>query len=214
MPTGSKGMINQLSNMVAPQVSGQGKNDSTWQIVTGKNNSKQPKELFKNEDFPPLPKPSTVALDNQNDMDISSNKTKHIHSRAKLQKNIAKITPYIKSIKLRNQRARTNKNCEDDKSTISSLSKESSEEIGNIPTKNSEENIKNTRRCLRIKQKQEKLNKRLIEAEKLNNIIKRIENEYISSFFEDDDSNSSNIDYLSNSTLEIAFAARMSQPLL
>ena len=73
MTTGSKGMINQLSNMVAPQVSGQGKNDSTWKIVLGKKTKKQAKELFKNEDFPPLPKPSSTTLDSKNDMDTSSN---------------------------------------------------------------------------------------------------------------------------------------------
>ena len=58
--------------MVAPQVSGQGKNDSTWKIVTVKKTKKQAKELFKNEDFPPLPKPSSVTLDSKNDMDTSS----------------------------------------------------------------------------------------------------------------------------------------------
>ena len=68
MPTGSKGMINQLSNMVAPQVSGQGKNDTTWKIVTNKKTKKQAKELFKNEDFPPLPKPSSISLDSKNDI--------------------------------------------------------------------------------------------------------------------------------------------------
>ena len=81
-------------------------------------------------------------------------------------------------------------------------SKDTSKEIGTVPNKNPEETIKNTRRSLRIKQKQEKLNKRLIEEEKLNKVIKRIENEHISSFFEDDDSDSNNMDYSSNSTLE------------
>ena len=137
-------------------------------------------------------------------MDTFSNKTKHSPTRAKLQKNMTKITPDIEFIKLRNQCARTNKNCEDDKSTISSSSssKETSEGIGIEPNKNSEENIKNAGRSLRIKQKQEKLNKRLIEEKKLNKIIKRIENEHISSFFGDDDSNSSNMDYSSDSTLD------------
>ena len=80
-------------------------------------------------------------------------------------------------IKQRNQRARTNKNCEDDKSTISSSSKDTCKGIGTESNKNLEETIKNARRSLRIKQKQEKLNKRLIEEEKLNKIIKRIEND-------------------------------------
>ena len=42
----------------------------------------------------------------------------------------------------------------------------------------------------------------MIEEEKLNKIIKRIENEHISSFFGDDDSDSNNMDYSSDSTLE------------
>ena len=126
MPTGSKGMINQLSNMVSPQVSGQGKNDTTRKIVTGKRTKKQVKELFNDGDFPPLPKPSSVTLDNKDDMDTSSDKTtKHSPARSKTQRNMAKITPDIKYIKQRNQHTRTNKNCEDDKSTISSSSKES-----------------------------------------------------------------------------------------
>ena len=165
-------------------------------------------------------------------MDTFSNKTKHSPTRAKLQKNMTKITPDIEFIKLRNQCARTNKNCEDDKSTISSSSKDTSKGIGTEPNKNPEETIKNARRSLRIKQKQEKLNKRLIEEEKLNKIIKRIENKHISSFFGDDDSDSNNMDYSSDSTLEshdlpdecksiftgprveVAFAARTSPTLL
>ena len=117
---------------------------------------KQVKELFKDEDFPPLPKPSSVTLDNKDDMDTSSDKTtKHSPIRAKLQRNMAKITPDIESIKPRNQRARTNKNCEDDKSTISYSLKESNEGTGTGTNKNPEEIIKNARRNLRIKQKQE-----------------------------------------------------------
>ena len=76
--------------------------------------------------------------------------------------------------------------------TISLSSKDTSKGIGTEPNKNPEETIKNARRSLRIKQKQEKLNKRLIEEEKLNKIIKRIENEHILSFFGDDDSDSNN----------------------
>ena len=118
MPTGSKGMINQLSNMVAPQVNGHGKNDTTWKIVTGKRTKKQAKELFDDEDFPPLPKPSSATLDNKDDMDTSSDKTpKHSPACAKTQRNMAKITPDIDSVKQRNQRARTNNNNEDDRLT-------------------------------------------------------------------------------------------------
>ena len=88
-------------------------------------------------------------------MDTSSNKTaKHSPTRAKLRKRIAKITPDIESIKQRNQRARTNKNYEDDMLTISSSSKDTSKGIGTEPNKNPEETIKNA--SLRIKQKQGK----------------------------------------------------------
>ena len=101
--------------MVTPKVSGQGKNDTTWKIVTGKKTKKQAKELFKNEDFPPLPKSSSITLDSKNNMDTSSNKTvKHFPTRAKLRKRMAKITPDIELIKQRNHCARTNKNCEDE----------------------------------------------------------------------------------------------------
>ena len=117
--------------MVTPRVSGQGKNDSTWKIVTGKKTKKQVKALFKNEDFLPLPKPSSVTLDWKDDMDTSSNDTaKYSPTYAKLRKRMDKITLDIESIKQRNQCARTNKNCEDDKSTISSSSKDTSKEIG------------------------------------------------------------------------------------
>ena len=33
IPTGSKGLINHMSNMIAPQVSGLNNEDSTWKIV-------------------------------------------------------------------------------------------------------------------------------------------------------------------------------------
>ena len=58
---------------------------------------------------------------------------------------MAKITPDIKLIKQRNQRARTTKNCEDVKSTIPSSSKDTSKGIGTEPNKNPEETIKNSR---------------------------------------------------------------------
>ena len=61
-------------------------------------------------------------------------------------------TPDIELTKQMNQRTRTNKNCEDDKSTISSSSKDTSKGIGTEPNKNPEETIKNARRSLRIKQ--------------------------------------------------------------
>ena len=73
-------------------------------------------------------------------MDTSSDKTaKYSPTRAKLRKRMAKITPDIELIKQRNQHARTNKNCEDDKSTISSSSKDTTKGIGTEPNKNPEE---------------------------------------------------------------------------
>ena len=233
MPTGSKGMINQLSNMVAPQVNGQGKNDTTWKIVTGKRAKKQGKGLFDEEDFPPLPEPSPATSDNKDDMDTSSDKTpKHSPARAKTRRNMAKITPDIDNVKTRIQRAKTDNHKEDDKSTISSSSKGTNKGIDTKTDKDPEEIIKSARRSLRIKQKQEKLKKRMMEEEKLNKIIKKIENEHISSFFGDDDSDPSTMDYSSDSTLEshhlpdectslytgprveVAFAARTSPTLL
>ena len=76
MPTGSKGLMNQLSNMVAPQVSGQGNTKSTRTIVTIKKNKTKAQELFKKKDFPPLLEPSSTVQENQNDKVTSSDKTK------------------------------------------------------------------------------------------------------------------------------------------
>ena len=51
---------------------------------------------------------------------------------------MAKSTLDIELTKQRHQRARTIKNCEDDKSTISSSSKDTSKGIGTEPNKNPE----------------------------------------------------------------------------
>ena len=52
MPTGNKGMINQFSNMVAPQVCGD--TDSTWKIVKSKRCIKKKKKSNYDKNFPPL----------------------------------------------------------------------------------------------------------------------------------------------------------------
>ena len=101
-----------------------------------------------------------MILNNQDDMDTSSDKTEHIPTHTKLQKNINKITPDFNSLKLKNQSTRTGNHDEDDKSIVSSSSIESNKDKGDTFNKNSEGKIKDERRSLRIKQKQERLNKR------------------------------------------------------
>ena len=131
-------------------------------LLRARGQKKQAKELFDDEDFSPLPKPSSVTSDNKDDMDTSSDKTpKHSPARAKTRRNMAKITPETDNIKQRIQRARTDNNKEDDKSTISSSSKETNNVIDTKIDKDPEEIIKSARRSLRIKQKQEKLKKKI-----------------------------------------------------
>ena len=144
MPTGSKGLINQLSNMVAPQVSGHGNTKSTWTIVTNKKNKRKAQELFKKEDFPPLPEPSSAI------MDTSSYKANvHPPTRVKLQKNVIKITPDIDMSKLKTSREKNLKTNEDDKSTVSSSTSESIYEKGkNKDKKNPEEVTKDSQESM------------------------------------------------------------------
>ena len=55
MPTGNKGMINQLSNMVAPLACGDTDGiNSTWKIVKSKRRIKEEKKSNYDKNFPPL----------------------------------------------------------------------------------------------------------------------------------------------------------------
>ena len=101
-----------------------------------------------------------MILNNQDDMDTSSDKTEHIPTHTKLQKNITKITFDFNSFKLKIKCTMTDMHDEDDKSIVSSSSMESNKDKGGTFNKKSEGIIKDKRRSLGIKQKQERLNKR------------------------------------------------------
>ena len=138
MPTGSKGLINQLSNMVAPQVSGQGDKEPTWNIVTHKKkNKRKAKDLFTKEDFPPLSEPSSATPRNQDKEHVLQIKTKE-HSPTKCEpKKVVNITPDIDKAKRNKLRAGDLKNDDDNISHVSSSTKNTNQD-----DKNSEDKIK------------------------------------------------------------------------
>ena len=75
MPTENKGMINQLSNMVAPQVYGDTVGiNSTWKIVKSKRHIKEEKKSNYDKNFHPLRimKTSTPTTKNNSKDDSSS----------------------------------------------------------------------------------------------------------------------------------------------
>ena len=93
MPKGNKGLINHISNMVAPQVSGfDNDNNSAWKIVKSKRQLKEERKWKKDKSFPPLPVLSS-AIKNEDGSDDDSKSSSSIKSF---------ITPKRKtSIKLR-----------------------------------------------------------------------------------------------------------------
>ena len=122
MPTGSKGLIKHISNMVAPQVSGLSNEDSTWKIVTHKKKTKKEESFFTNEEFPLLPK-STSTEEYQSESDDSSNKTHQTTNKIKLHKFFYLISPVNDGIKQRKSNTDTDNSSKDDMLTNSSSSK-------------------------------------------------------------------------------------------
>ena len=167
MPTGSKGLINQFSNnMVAPQVSGQGNTKSPWTILTNKKNKREVQELFKKEDFPPLPTPCSATQNNQTGTNTPT--------RVTPQKNVTKITPDIAMSKLKESRKKNLKTDEDGKLTASSSISRSSCDEDKRDKENPEEVIKNLRRSLRIKQKQDKIKRDWRKIRKSTRLLKEL----------------------------------------
>ena len=80
MPTGSEGLINHISNMVAQQVSGfDNVNNSAWKIVKSKRQLKEEKKWKKDKSFPPLPVLSS-AIKNEDGSDDDSKSSSSIKS--------------------------------------------------------------------------------------------------------------------------------------
>ena len=80
MPQGNKGLINHISNMVAPQVSGFGNdNSSMWKIVKSKRLLKEERKWKRDKSFPPLPVYSS-AINNNDGSDDDSKSSSSIKS--------------------------------------------------------------------------------------------------------------------------------------
>ena len=80
MPTGNKGMINHISNMLAPQVCGDADGiNSTWKIIKSKRCIKEEKKSNYDKNFPPLKimKTSTPTTKKNSKDDSGSRSSKY-----------------------------------------------------------------------------------------------------------------------------------------
>ena len=84
MPTGNKGLINHISNMVAPQVSGSNyDNNSTWKIVKSKKQLKEERKWKYDKAFPPPPVLSSARKNDNNSDNESKTSSKSSKSSKK-----------------------------------------------------------------------------------------------------------------------------------
>ena len=104
MPQGNKGLINHISNIIAPQVSGFGNdNNSTWKNVKSKRQLKEDRKWKKDKSFPPLPVLSS-AVKNEDGSDDDSKSSSSIKSfttpKRKISIKLCRVTPESKEIKI------------------------------------------------------------------------------------------------------------------
>ena len=131
MPTGNKGMINQLSNMVAPQVCGDTDGiNSTWKIVKSKRRIKEEKKSNYDKNFPPLrmmktstPTTKKNSKDDSSSRSSKSNSTNKTPTRKPSIKS-RRVTPNIDNVKIVQVPNAFDKNDKDDMLTVSSSSNE------------------------------------------------------------------------------------------
>ena len=107
MPTGNKGMINHISNMVAPQVCGDANgNDSAWKIVKSKKQLREEKKSNYDKNFPPLQviRPSTPTSKNNTKDDSGSRSSKSNSTNKtptrKPSTKLRRVTPNVNEIKI------------------------------------------------------------------------------------------------------------------
>ena len=134
MPTGNKGMINQLSNMVAPQACGDADGiNSMWKIVKSKRCIKEQKKSDYDKNFPPLrmmktstPTTKNNSKDDSGSRSSKSNSTNKTPTR-KLSIKPRRGTPKIDDVKIVQVPTAFDKNDKDDMSIVSSSSNEQGE---------------------------------------------------------------------------------------
>ena len=211
--------------MVAPQVSGLSNEDSTWKIVTHKKRNKREESFFSDEEFPPLPK-SSSAEESQSDSDNSSDKTRRTTNKTKLRKFFKLISPDIDGLKPRKSNKDPDESSEDDMSTKSSTSNS----MGNDHKQKCKRKLtyikKEPKHVLLSKDRKQGDVKK--EDDDIEEIIKKIENEHISTFH-DMENRTTSLEYSSDSSsqteqhqvlckeeprikAEVAFSARTAVP--
>ena len=104
MPQGNKGLINHISNIIAPQVSGFGNdNNSTWKNVKSKRQLKEDRKWKKDKSFPPLPVLSS-AVKNEDGSDDDSKSSSSIKSfttpNKKTSIKLRRVTSELNEIKI------------------------------------------------------------------------------------------------------------------
>ena len=165
MPTGSKGLINHISNMVAPQVSGSNDdNNSAWKLVKTKKQLKEERKWKNDKSFPPLPVLSSANDDNNKSDDESMKSSRSIKlfttPTKKPSIKLCKVTPEANEMKIVQVKSQEHDMDQDDMSTVSSSSNEGYFSNYSSDDSKEEEDRKARRTALRIKRKQEKLKKR------------------------------------------------------
>ena len=184
MPTGNKGLINHISNMVAPQVSGtNNNNNSAWKIVKTKKQLKDEKKWKDDKSFPPLPVLSSAIDDDHKTDDGSKKSSRSIKLLTTPTKKpsikLRKVTPEANELKIVQIKTEQNVKDQDDMSTISSSSSEGYFSSYSSDDSVEEEERKAKKTAFRIKCKQDRIKKRKQHDMELDKIIKRIENEHI-----------------------------------
>ena len=126
MPTGNKGMINHISNMVVPQVCGDADwIDSTLKIVKSKRGIKEEKKSDYDKNFPPLKmmKTSTPTTKNNSKDDSSSRSSKSNNTNKtptrKPSNKSRRVTPNVDKVKIVQVPKAFGKNDKDDMQTVS-----------------------------------------------------------------------------------------------
>ena len=162
MPTGNKGLINHISNMVAPQVSGtDNNNNSAWKLVKTKKQIKDEKKWKDDKSFPPLPVLSSAIDDDHKTDDGSKKSSRSIKVLTTPTKKpsikLRKVTPEAKELKIVQIKAEQSDKDQDDMWTISSSSNEGYFSSYSSDESVEEEERKAKRTAFRIKCKQDRI---------------------------------------------------------
>ncbi len=162
MPTGSKGLSNHISNMVAPQIVVQTMTTTPRGNLSKQRNNSRMKESGKmTKSFPPLPVLSSATDDDNNTDDVSKKSSRSIKlfttPTKKPSIKLRKVIPEANEMKLVQVKSQQDDKDQDDMLTISSPSNKGYFSNYSSDDSKKEEDRKAKRTAFRIKCKQNKL---------------------------------------------------------